>query len=131
MSKSFDISDILSVTDGKLVSRRHVDGVQDILSYMCGEDIFTHQLPRAMGECAPHLAKQHPDLAAVKVPEGLHDRESCDAFLDGVAAELGASREVEPLPSSAHEVIHPIEELCDMVGTDRVFVVPAPEADDE
>ena len=131
MSKSFDIGDILSVTDGKLVSRRHVRGVHEILDYMCGESLFTHQLPRAMVECAPHLARQHPDLAAVKVPDGLHDRESCDAFLDSVAAELGGSREVDPIPSSAHEVIHPIEELCDMVGTDRVFVVPAPEAGDE
>ena len=60
--KLFHISDILSVTTGRLVSTRHIDGVYDILNFLTGDDLFTHQLPRANRECEPWLRSQFPLL---------------------------------------------------------------------
>ncbi|WP_445080300.1 DUF7736 domain-containing protein [Brevibacillus laterosporus] len=54
--KSFHISDILSVTTGKLLSTRRMDGVYDILNHMTGESLLTHQLPRAIRVCAPFFS---------------------------------------------------------------------------
>ena len=58
MSRDFHIGDILSVTTGRLVSPRRMDGVYDILNFMTGDNLFTHQLPRAARECAGPLAAQ-------------------------------------------------------------------------
>ena len=51
-SKRFHISDILSITTGRLVATRHVEGIYDILGFMTGEELFTHQLPRASSSAA-------------------------------------------------------------------------------
>lgn len=34
--RQFHISDILTITSGRLVSSRHMDGIYDILNYMTG-----------------------------------------------------------------------------------------------
>ena len=60
--KLFHISDILSITTGRLVSTRHMDGVYDILNFLTGDSLFTHQLPRAVRECEPWLRTQFPQL---------------------------------------------------------------------
>ena len=63
MSRQFELGDILSVTTGRLVSRRHVTALYDLMGFMTGENLMTHQLPRAMDACAPELIRQHPWLA--------------------------------------------------------------------
>ena len=60
--KKFHISDVLSVTTGRLVSSRHMDGIYEILNFLTGDNLFTHQLPRAMRECEPWLKSQFPYL---------------------------------------------------------------------
>lgn len=65
--KQFHIGDVLSITHEHLVSPRHMDGVYDILNYMTGDSLFTHQLPRAGRECKEPLLAQHPELASVDV----------------------------------------------------------------
>lgn len=59
----FHISDVLSITTGRLVSNRHVEGVYKILNHMTGDNLFTHQLPRASRECAPMLIAAYPQLS--------------------------------------------------------------------
>lgn len=60
--KLFHISDVLSVTTGRLVSSRHTEGIYDILNFLTNDKLFTHQLPRAMKECKPWLATLFPAL---------------------------------------------------------------------
>ena len=60
--KTFHISDVLSVTTGRLVSSRHMGGIYEILNFLTGDNLFTHQLPRAMKECLPWLRTQFPNL---------------------------------------------------------------------
>ncbi len=62
-TKKFHLGDVLSITTGRLVSSRHIDGVYEILNFMTDDNLFTHQLPRAMGECRPHLLRQFSQLA--------------------------------------------------------------------
>lgn len=126
-TRTFDIGDIVSVTTGILMARRHVGAVYDLLGYMTGEQLMTHQLPRAQGQCRPHLVAQHPDLAAIEVPEppeGGWTRETVDAWLDEISAIHGAQHPVDPLPDAQRAPQNPIEELAEMVGPERVFVFP-------
>lgn len=113
-TRDFHIGDILSITTGRLVSPRHIDGVYDILDYMTGDDLTTIALPRAAEECAPHILEQHPDLANVEVPDDLHDMRGVVDWLGGIMLQYGETRPVSPLPASAHESLNPFEELARM-----------------
>jgi hypothetical protein len=122
---------ILTVTTGRLVSRRHVDGIYDILNFMTGDNLFTHQLPRGMDECAPSLRVQFPDLAAVEVPEGVNSEETVYAWLDGQVAIHGETREVVPLRAEEHTYIDPITEIRKMAPHAEVIAIEVPEAQGE
>ena len=63
MTRNFHLSDILSITTGRLVSTRHMEGVYEILNWMTQDDLFTHQLGRASEECAPILCTLYPELS--------------------------------------------------------------------
>lgn len=110
-TRSFHIGDILSVLTDRLVSPDHIGGVYNVLNWMTGDDLMTHQLPRAQDECRPFLAVQHPDLAAVVVPDDLAGEGPVHAWLATVVEQHGATREVQPLEQGDHTHIDPIAEL--------------------
>lgn len=113
-TREFHIGDILSVTTGALVSPRHVGGVYDLLGFMTGEPLMTHQLPRASRECEPSLRAQFPDLACVEVPSPWPDGDPQTVVLGWLAEQVeryGETRQVEPLPPEDHTRIDPISEL--------------------
>ena len=107
----FHLGDILSVTTDRLVSPDHIDGVCRILGHMTGEPLWTHQLPRAAEECKPALLAQHPDLAAVEVPDEFRDGEHVDQWLGEQVKRFGEFRDVQPLAPEDHTSINPIAEL--------------------
>lgn len=139
--KKFYLGDVLSVTTGRLLSPRGMDGVYDILNFMTGDNLFTHQLPRAVDECKPHLLRQHPELDSPEFQLALGelvlmlDTESgkkqpehlITGWLSKQFAVYGEQLEVAPIPPEAHQVRDPIEELAEMVGPEKVIVVEAPE----
>lgn len=110
-TKEFHIGDILSVTTGRLVSPRHIGGVYDILGWMSGESLMTHQLPRVSEECEGPLKEQHPDLAEVVVPESVKSEETLLFWLAEVTERYGVTRPVSPLASGDHTYIDPIAEI--------------------
>ncbi len=110
-TKTFHLGDILSVTTGRLVSPRHIDGVYDILNWMTGDNLMTHQLPRACGECEGLLRAQHPDLIAIAIPEFGGDKDAVGRWLAEQVAIYGETREVAPLAAEDHTRIDPIAEL--------------------
>lgn len=110
-TRDFHIGDILSVVTGRLVSPDHIGGVYNILNWMTGESLMTHQLPRVSDECTPSLCDQHPDLAAVEVPADLSGEESVWAWLADQVAIYGETRPVLPLAAGDHTHIDPIMEI--------------------
>ncbi|MHB9857624.1 DUF7736 domain-containing protein [Streptomyces sp. YIM S03343] len=118
---AFPLADILSVTTGKLLSHRHMDGIYDILSHMTGQSLFTHQLGDACDKAKPALLEQHPHLTDVRPPDGL-DKHDLLAWLVETERVHGETAEVQPLADWEHR--DPIEDACDKIGADKVFVVP-------
>jgi hypothetical protein len=110
-TRAFHIGDILTITTGRLVSPDHMDGVYRILNWMTGDNLFTHQLPRACAECAPSLRQQFPDLAAVEVPAELSGETDVTAWLEAQIAIYGDVRQVEPLAAEDHTHMDPLAEL--------------------
>jgi hypothetical protein len=130
-TKSFHLGDVLSVTTECLVSPRHIDGVYDVLNWMTGDNLFTHQLPRANDECKPHLLAQHPDLAAVEVPDFSktpRDRvkEHVESWLAEQVARFGEYRDVAPMSAEEHTVINPLDELAMNYPNVKVIAVEVP-----
>ena len=144
--KLFHISDVLSVTTGRLVSSRHMDGIYEILNFLTGDNLFTHQLPRAMNECKPWLRSTFPgmmdnspgmserlddmDRRIKAVPQ---DREHIAVVIRDwvedlrIALKLPEMLPVYEMGEEMHTRIDPVEELEAMVGKDRVIVVSSPE----
>ena len=127
MTRQFDLGDILSITEGSLVSPRHIGGVYDILGYMTGESLFTHALPRAAIACAPVLLAQHPQLADVHAPEWDRSgdvKAQIDEWLAVLRLEYGDTLPVEPM--TEWHSIDPIQELVEMTERpDKIIRVPA------
>jgi len=139
--KSFHISDVLSVTTGRLVSCRHMEGIYDILNFLTGDNLFTHQLPRAGRECEPWLRTQFPQLfpdqplialALTRLDELMEDgdtREDRAAKITKWVEELRTVLELpEQIPvyemdEEMHTHIDPVEELGAMIGDQKVIKV--------
>jgi hypothetical protein len=119
--RSFHIGDILTITTDILVSPRLVEGIYDILNYMTGDDLMTHQLPRAAGVCKPHLLSQHPQLAQVDA-SGVNEN-NWQAWLAEQVAEYGEYLPVEPLGPVEYERKDPLDELREMRGNKPVILV--------
>ncbi|MFG3043559.1 hypothetical protein ACGFZR_01350 [Streptomyces sp. NPDC048241] len=125
--RTFPLADVLSVTTGVLLSRRHMVGVYEILSHMTGQGVFTHQPGAACDQAAPTLLEQHPGVADVRPPDCL-DAPDLMAWLIDADRLHGTEVDVQPLVDWRHR--DPIEDPCDTIGADRVFVVPASQPDE-
>jgi len=125
-AKTFHLGDILSIITGRLVSPRHIDGVHDILNWMTGDNLFTHQLPRACAECAPGLLAQHPSLADVETPGDFTSEAQVTEWLETQMAWLGRELPVSPLAAEDHTHIDPLTELHAMRPDGEVIVVEIP-----
>lgn len=119
-TRDFHLGDILSITTGRLVSTRHMDGIYDILDYMTGDSNYTHQLPRAADECRPYLLEAHPFLSEISGDEVT--TENYKEWLDQKVAQYGEYHAVRPIHFEDHEVIDPIEELKRM-GVDESKII--------
>lgn len=140
--KTFCLGDVLSITTGRLLSPRHIEGVYDILNFMTDDNLFTHQLPRASKKCAPFLLKQFPELEqagsvenTARLDELLADAEhrkeppenAITMWLKWMAepgtCNLKKTYKVAQIPATAHQIKHPIAEFGEMVGSNNIVVV--------
>jgi hypothetical protein len=129
-ARTFHLGDLLSITDGKLVSPRHMDGVYDIVDFVTGEQHFTHQLIRASGVVKTWLLNQHPWLADVDVdfdiPKGATSDEAkaiVDAWLTEAVDKHGERHPVEPMPFGMYVGREPIAELRELAPHAQIIAV--------
>lgn len=112
-SKKFHLGDILSVTTGRIVSPRHMEGIYDILDFITGENLYIYQVPRASRQCKPYLLKQHPQLAEVDA-SGIN-QDNWGEWLTKQVNKYGEQLPVIPLPEGVYEVKDPIQEVQEMM----------------
>jgi hypothetical protein len=139
--KLFHIGDVLSLTTGRLVSPQAMDGVHEILDFLTGNKLWTHQLPRACEECHPWLRSQFPRLfpeeplvaAALGKLDALivegDTREQrwgrIEQWLDDLRFALGLPEmlPVYEMAADMHTHIDPVEEAKAMFGDNQVVTV--------
>jgi hypothetical protein len=120
-AKVFHLGDVLSIITGRLVSPRYLDGVYDILSFMIGDSVYTHQIPQAIKECRPYLLIQFPQLAEIDTSDV--NIENRATWLTEKVARYGEEFEVKSLPNNVYWFKSPIAEAVETVGAEKVVVV--------
>jgi hypothetical protein len=112
MKKAFTLGAVLTVLSGKLLC--DLSELYAVLNFLTGEEIYTHQIPRAFRVSQPFVAREHPDLAALDW-SGV-GRETFREWLASAVVRFGTTRELSPLPVGAYEAQNPIEEAWQMRG---------------
>lgn len=127
MTRTFPLRVVLTVTTGRLLTApkgprdNGIGDLYELLNYMTGDNLFTHQLPRAGEACKEPLLQQHPQLRAVNVDAVNGD--NWKEWLAEQVAQYGEYLEVTPLVEWTH--IDPILEAETMVGKDKVIQIEA------
>lgn len=139
-TKQFHIGDLISLSTDRLVSPRHMDGLYDILNYMTGDNLWTHQLPRACDVCRPHLHEQHPwledpEIQTIAIGELMRMLESPNiksqddamklvmGWLSKLASTYGEMHAITPLEKGVWNHIDPVDEAVTIKGKDNVVAV--------
>lgn len=119
MSKRFTLGAVLSVTTGKLLCP--FDELHEFLDYLTGQNLFTHQLPRAADSGAPYIFSIYPEVEFTDVPkiEGTKEEreEQVKKFLDYLI-QSGYQKEYEFEPMEDFEAKDPFQELIEMRGSE-------------
>lgn len=120
-TRDFHLGDILSITTGKLLSPRRIEGVYDILNWMTDSDLFTHQLPRAAEAARPALLSAFPDLDGLDT-SAINEHTYRDWLVEAIE-RFGEYRPVPKCPDGTYQRRGPIEELSEMSGPKSVLIV--------
>jgi hypothetical protein len=135
MKRTFGIESVLSVTTGRLACP--IEDLCDILKFLTGDKLMTHQRPRVQRECSPWLLWWFPVLEQVTTweldqlleeckmprdPPGTPE-EACRYWIDIQVSKqkgkLPRMFELEPIPQDDHEHRDPLAELAEMRGTEE------------
>lgn len=134
--KTFTLAQVLSITTQRLCCK--MDGVYEILNHVTGDELFTHQLPRASRFAGPLLLEAHPELvpanACLGNLDGWISRDRTRDKAEGVKMWLTELRMMFPTIRENYEIesrtdawlqLDPVKELAGMVGPDKVVVMDA------
>jgi hypothetical protein len=121
-------ADAITLITGKLFCS--VDRLYTLYNELTGDNLYTHQLPRAYHACAPSVRKELPDLTAslratYQADENFSEfsgfSPKWEKVLSNAREVFGNEFEVTPIADWEH--IHPLEELTRKVGTDKIIVI--------
>ena len=123
MERNFTLGAVLTVAGDTLMC--DIGKVYELLNFMTGDNLFTHQLPRAAEECRPILFKKYPWLSEyIDTVEPKVTSENCRKVISECEARWGLELAVSELSAAGdHDFKEPLQELCEMVGPDRVIAI--------
>ncbi len=122
-AKAFPTVDVLSTITGRLMGG--IGGVYQVLNWMTGESVFTHQLPRIGREAVPVLLALHSTLQQALdecdqvTPENYEEWR--DRWLDRYGPEIA----VPKFTADDHEYRSPLSELAESVHPSKIVVIGA------
>lgn len=108
-TKTFPTAVVLSTITGRLIC--DINGVYEVLSWMTGESVFTHQIPRIGREAEPVILAAHPHLREAVREAALVNRENWQEWRDRWIERYGPEIAVPKMTAAEHKAIDPITEL--------------------
>lgn len=116
MKKTFKLEVVLSAITGVLLC--DIGQVYEVLNFLTGDNLFTHQLPRAGRVVRIPVFKQHPFLKNIDV-SGINT-ENWKEKLAEIKKLCPNEIELEPIENWTH--LDPIEEAKTMTGGDAKII---------
>lgn len=125
-TKAFPTAVVLSTITGRLLC--DIGGIYEVLSYMTGESVFTHQIPRIGREAEPVILAAHPHLREAVREAALVNPDNWQEWRDRWIERYGAEIAVPKMTAAEHKAIDPITELQAMApnATAAIAVVIDP-----
>lgn len=120
-TKEFATADVLSTITGRLMGE--IGGVYEVLNWMTGESVYTHQLPRIGREAMPVLVAMHPHLQQAVDEAEQVNRENWREWRQTWEDRYGPKIAVPKFTADSHERIDPLSELAEKVHPDKIVVV--------
>ena len=117
----FTTAAVISAATGKLVCP--IDRLYAIYNYLTGDNLFTHQLPRAYRACDSWVKEQCPWTQELNVD--LCNRDNWQAWLADAEQKYGAEHELAPLPAGIWQSCDPIQEAIELMEDKSKVVVVA------
>lgn len=121
--REFSLGAILSLYTGILCAPSGMDGLYRLSSFMTGDSVMTHQLPRIMDEARPYLEEQMPWLREIDA-DRLLGKES-PAEVERLVAKYGKWHTVRPMHPEDHAQPSLTEELREVGFRGRVSALDA------
>ena len=119
MNKNFPTVDVLSTITGRLMG--DIGGVYQVLNWMTGESVFTHQLPRIGREATPVLVAAHPQLQLAVDEAEQVTPENYKQWRQTWEDRYGPAIAVPKFGADTHERIDPLSELAEKVHPDKII----------
>lgn len=120
-TKEFATRDVLSTITGRLMG--DIGGVYEVLNWMTGDSVFTHQLPRISREAVPVVVAAHPALQQAIDEAEQVTQENYKEWRQTWEDRYGMMIAVPKFGADTHERIDPISELAEHVHPDKIITV--------
>lgn len=65
--KTFTLGQVLTVTSGRMLCEGGMKDLYEILNYLTGDEIYTHQIPSALDQCRPYVLSSYPFIETIDV----------------------------------------------------------------
>lgn len=122
-TKAFPTADVLSLITGRLLSDEGIGAMQTILSWMTGEDVYTHQIPRIADEAKAVLIGLQPNLLQASEEAGDITGGNWRDWLARWEARYGKAIIVPKFNADQHERIDPLSELAERFRPDQIIIL--------
>lgn len=113
----------MSTVTGVLVSEDGIGCVYEVLNWMTGESVYTHQIPRISREARPVMLALYPNMqSAIEEAERVNG-ENWREWLAIWTERYGEEIAVPVMNIAEHERIDPMSELAEIVHPDRIITI--------
>lgn len=100
-----------------------MDRVYEIFNFLTGDNLYTHQLPRAFKVCRPHLVEIFPWLS--EIDENLETVSARQRLVQEYSKSHPGPHEIKPLDGTWLSM-DPAQELSAMVDPAKIITVHVP-----
>ena len=118
-TKEFPTRDVMSTVTGMLMG--DIGGVYEVLNWMTGEPVFTHQIPRISREAEPVILAMHPTLQQAVSEAAQVTPENALQWRETWEHRYGPTIAVPKFSADTHQHIDPMSELAEKVQPDKII----------
>lgn len=96
----------------------------ELLSFLVGRSVFTHEIPAAMRLASPSITAEHPELIGLDLSHVTPENWSTELAL--LEARFGVALALHPVGWNTLAEKSPIDTAVELFGKDRVIAVESP-----